>query len=137
MATDSEKEPKKEEESTKKKISSALDSLKQNENFAGLVDYARKHTKDTIAYILMVFGIIWMFLHNFNGGILVGLIAGFYFFKEIVQFVKTYDHFFNEQGLARCLIIGGTLVAFFISTPGIFIGAAVMVGLMVMLKMDV
>jgi len=133
--TNGPEEPK-EELSTKEKLSKKLDSLKKNENFEGLFEYAQAHTADTIAYLLMIAGIIWILFQNFYGGVLVGLVAGYYFHREVIQLVKSFEQFIEEQGLARSLIMGGTLFALFIMAPGIFVGAAIMIGLMLIIKKE-
>jgi hypothetical protein len=91
--------------------------------------YAQTYPKDVIAYVLMVFGIILLFFQHFYGGLIIGLVLGVYFSREIGMLIKHYDDFIEEQGLVRSLILGGTLLAFFITTPGVFIGAAIMVAL--------
>lgn len=120
----------------KAKFSETIENLKKSENIDNLIQYAQNNVQDTIAYALMAIGIIWTFFHGFYGGILIGLVAGFYFSKEIVKLIKNYNDFIEEQGTARSLIAGGTALALFIAAPGIFIGAAIMIGLKVMLRAD-
>ncbi|MGA8165503.1 MAG: hypothetical protein WB791_10890 [Waddliaceae bacterium] len=126
--------PDKEESPTKEKLAKKLDSLKENENLRGVVSYAQEHTADAIAYLLMIVGIIWMLFQNFYGGVLVGLVAGYYFHREVLQIVKSLEQFVEQQGLARSLILGATLFALFLMAPGIFVGAAIMIGLMLVIK---
>lgn len=101
---------------------------KRKENLDNFYDYARTNPRDIVCYILMILGIILMFF-NVGGGLLIGLVVGLYFNKEIVFMIKNYEGFIDTQGLVRSLIIFGTLLAFFIAAPTIFIGAAVMVAL--------
>jgi len=113
----------------KSKLQETLDSLKKNEKIEDLFTYAQAHTKDTVAYVLLILGIVWFFFHSFYGGLLIGVVSGFYFTDELMQFLKSVNDLVEEQGIARSLICGGTLLAFFIAAPGIFIGAAIVVAM--------
>lgn len=92
-------------------------------------NFFQPSTKDMIAYILLVLGIILLFFQHLYGGILIGIVAGVYFSKEILSIIRNANDYIEEQGLARSLIIAGILLAFLISAPAIFIGAAIVVGL--------
>ncbi len=85
----------------------------------------------------MVIGIVWLFFNAFYGGLLVGLVAGFYFTQEILQVISSFDHIFEEYGLAKNLIFAGTALALFILAPGVFIGCAIMVGIKYLLKSQI
>ena len=113
----------------KDKFSKTIDSIKKDPKIESLITYAKKNTWDTVAYILMLLGIVWIFLNSFYGGILVGLVAGIYYGNEIVEFVKSANKKINEIGIPQALILGLTIVAFFILAPGIFIGAAISAGI--------
>lgn len=108
----------------------------QEKGFDGFSEYAKGHIKDTVAYGLLLLGIIWMLFQPLLGGILIGLVAGFYFSNEALRFIKSYKETLNTQGLERAIIAGGVAFAFFIMAPGIFIGAAIMVGLKILLKAE-
>ncbi|MBA3958707.1 MAG: hypothetical protein H0X51_10000 [Parachlamydiaceae bacterium] len=96
----------------------------RKENF---YDYAKTNTRDMIAYVMMILGIILLFFQPLYGGLIIGVVVGVYFAKEIIALLKDYETFIDSQGLVRSLVLGGTLLAFFISAPAIFIGAAVVV----------
>lgn len=123
-------------EEQKNKLKETFENLKKNENVENLVGYAQTHTKDTIAYILLILGILWTFFSSLYGGILIGLVVGFYFSKEISFLLKSYTEFVERIGTSRSLILGGAAIAFFIAAPGIFIGMAIMVGLKIALRAD-
>lgn len=114
----------------KSKITETLDTLKKSEKVDDIVTYAKTHTKDTIAYVLIVLGIVWLFFKPFYAGLLIGAVVGFYFAKEISAQIKSANDYIEQQGMAKSLILGGTLLALFISAPGIFIGVATVVGVM-------
>lgn len=84
-------------------------------------------TKDLVAYIILILGIILLFFMPIYGGLLIGLVAGVYFSKEIVAILKNFNQFIEQQGVARSLVIAGLLLAFLIVAPSIFIGAAIVV----------
>lgn len=126
---------------TEKKVennnfSETIENLKKNKNIDSLLTYAKNNTQDTVAFILMIIGILWMLGQPFNGGILVGLVVGFYFSKELISFVKGYNTFIEEQGYAKAIILGAGALSLFVMAPGIFIGVAVMTALKFLLKAD-
>lgn len=106
------------------------------EKFDGIYKYAKTNPRDVIAYLLLVVGIILLFFQPVYGGIIIGIVAGIYFGEEIISVIKGYDDFVEEQGLVRSLILLGILLAFFISAPAIFIGAALVVCLKFFLAGD-
>jgi hypothetical protein len=84
-------------------------------------------TKDLVAYILMVLGIILLFFMPIYGGLLIGIVAGVYFSKEIIPVLKDLSTFIEDNGIARSIILAGITLAFFIVAPAIFIGAALVI----------
>lgn len=90
-------------------------------------NYFSAGTRDLIAYILLVIGIILLFFEQYYGGFLIGLVAGAYFSEEINNLFKNYHEFIERQGLVRSLILGGVALAFLISAPAIFVGIAFVV----------
>ena len=120
-------EPKK--DSMKDKLSSTFENLKKNENFENIYGYASNNTRDTIAYVLMIIGIVLMLFHPFYGGTLIGLLGGFYFASELIYLVQNISQIIDYQGMVRSLIAGGVFVGLFISAPAIFIGMAIAVAL--------
>jgi len=125
-----------EKRASRDSISKTFDSLKKNANVDSILNYAKNNTLDTIAYVLIFVGILWSIFQGFYGDLLVGLVAGFYFSKEIVNHVKNYNEFVQQQGLARSIICAATMFVLFISNPGVFIGAAIMAGIKMILRTD-
>jgi hypothetical protein len=97
------------------------------EKFENFFSQASANTRDIIAYVLMILGIILLFVNHMYGGFIIGLVAGVYFSKEIVDLIQNFENFIDEQGLARSIILGGTLLSLFILAPSIFIGIAVVI----------
>lgn len=75
----------------------------------------------------MIVGIVLLFTNTFYGGLLVGLIFGYYFAPELLKYSQSVNDLIEEQGMVRSLIFGGLLLALFISAPAVFIGAALAV----------
>lgn len=128
-SSDSPTPSKKPEESTgfKEKFDSTLKDLRSNEKLENIVNYATSNTRDTLSYVVLIVGIILLFFSSFYGGLLVGLVVGFYFSSEIMAVVKNANALIEEQGVVKSLIAGGLLIALFISAPWMLIGAALAV----------
>lgn len=98
-----------------------------------LLQYFKTHVRETIAYILLVLGIILLFFKPVFGGLLVGIVAGVYFGDNIVNYIKAlkadFDKSTSPADMAKNLIILGVAIALLISAPGIFIGAAVAIAI--------
>ncbi len=97
---------------------------KPKEDFFSL---AKANGKDTIAYILMIVGIILTLFQSFWGGFIVGAVLGYFYKSEIIQAVTNYHRIIDQEGLVKSIIIGGTLLALFIGSYPLFIGAAIVV----------
>lgn len=98
-----------------------------------LLEYFKQHSRETISYILLILGIVLLFFHPLYGGLLVGIVAGIYFGDEIVDYIKKWkgktEGRIDYKELARHLICAGLALAFFISAPAIFLGAAISIGI--------
>lgn len=112
-------------ESIREKFSKKI----QSEKIDSLFTYAKENTRDTIAYLLMVIGLILLFIDPFWGEVLVGVVAGFYFSDEIISFALNCEKAINREGMGRSVVFGGTMIAFFIMAPMIFVGAGIVAGL--------
>lgn len=129
MANKNSSSPNPEKESFKDKFKNTIDQFRSNKKLDSIVSYATANTRDTISYILLIIGIVLLFFHSFYGGILIGLIAGFYFSSEILAIIHSVNALIDEQGIVKSLIAGGVLLALFISAPAIFIGIALAVAI--------
>lgn len=122
MSSEEKKEP--EERS---KFNETLDKLKKNKNLEGAIEYAQSHKSDTIAYALLGVGILWLLFQPFYGGLLIGLVAGFYFSKSLSHFARHLPNCVEQYGLSKCVVMGVTFLALLLLAPGILIGAALSV----------
>lgn len=124
MTSSDPKKPK-DDESFKQKLTEKLDRIKKDERVGNLFSYAKANTKDTIAYILLIIGLILLFFHPHYGGFLIGIIAGLYFSEETIFIATHFNELINEQGLVRVLVLAALLVGLFIMAPAIFLGTIV------------
>lgn len=60
---------------------------------------------------------------------MIGVVAGFYFSDEIIDFCKGCEKCVNKEGMVRSIVFGATAIALFILAPMIFVGAGVVAGL--------
>jgi ABC-type multidrug transport system fused ATPase/permease subunit len=120
-------EPKKprDDESFKEKLTEKLEKLKKDERVENLFSYAKGNTRDTIAYILLIIGIILLFFQPHYGGLIIGIISGLYFSNEIIYIAGHFNDLIEEQGMVRVLVISALLAGLFIMAPAIFLGAAI------------
>ena len=98
-----------------------------------LLNYFKNHSRETIAYVLLILGILLLFSYPIHGGLIIGIVAGIYFGDEIVNYIKNWrtviDSQSNYNEMARQLILAGIALAFLISAPAIFLGAAISIGI--------
>lgn len=113
----------------KSKISKSFDKLKKNENVESFFSYAKNNTRDVIAYVLLILGIIFLFFDHNYGGFLIGAVFGLYFGDETIAFLRTYKENIGTQNTVKSLVFGALLLGLLISAPGIFIGALVVISL--------
>lgn len=98
------------------------DSNKINE----LYGYATSNKEQTITYILLIIGLFSLLFFNYMlGGLIIGMVAGYYFASEIVYAIRNISHILGDQNQLRSIVLAGLLLGLFIAAPGIFIGAAI------------
>jgi hypothetical protein len=102
---------------------------KLRETFSNFQNPGTSTTRDLVAYILLIIGVLLLFYYPGYGGTLVGVTVGLYFAHEIFDFLKNSKDRIEDLGIARSLILGGLFLAFLISAPFIFLGAAFAVAL--------
>lgn len=98
-----------------------------------LVDYFKDHSRETISYILLIAGILMIIPWPFYGGLLVGIVGGIYFGDAIINYIKNWKGNVSSTGnysvTSRHLVLLGVAIAFFLTSPAIYIGAAVAIGI--------
>ena len=88
-------------------------------------DQMRSHISDTIAYLVLAFGLLYCFFDPFFSGILVGSILGVYFSEEIIQNARKFKDSIIENGIFKSFTLLAALCAFLITAPGICIGLCI------------
>lgn len=126
----SSKKPFDEESSTKKKIDDNFRfgrTPKKDVKYDDLLSFVKGNTKDTIAYVLVIAGILMMFFDSVSmyGGLIVGVVLGLYFAKELSYIISNASRLIEEEGLAKSLLFGALLLVIFIKAPFLFIGAGI------------
>jgi hypothetical protein len=59
------------------------------------------------------------------GGLLIGMVAGYYFSSEIIYYIRNIGQIIGGQDQLRYVVLTALLLGLFIAAPGIFIGAAI------------
>ncbi len=110
------------EEKTRETFGTKGDSKKIDE----LYHYASSNKEQTITYILLIFGLLFMlFFNNLLGGLMIGMVAGYYFSSEIIYYIRNIGQTIGGQDQLRYVVLTVLLLGLFIAAPGIFIGAAI------------
>lgn len=117
-------------------FSGAKNKFKEALSHMGSNDHNTTNARDIIAYILLIIGVLLLFYYPAYGQALVGVTVGLYFGHEIFHFLKNFGEEIEKLGIARSLILGGLFLAFFISAPFLFLGAAFAVALRQLLVHD-
>jgi hypothetical protein len=106
---------------------------KESASYDAILDYIKGNTKDSIAYVLMVIGLLLMLFGSYYGSFLIGLIFSLYFVNEIAFAVTHAKEFIEEYGLVKSLVLAGTLLGIFFKVPFLFVGIAIVIGIRVFL----
>lgn len=88
--------------------------------------FAKSNKEQTIAYILLAFGLLFLlFFNNLLGGLIIGMVAGYYFSNEIIYYIRNIGQVVGGQDQLRYVVLTAVLLGLFIAAPGIFIGALI------------
>lgn len=107
------------------KLKGTFKNIKESKQVNEMYHYARSNKERTITYLLLALGVILLFINTILGGLLIGLVAGYFFSDEIVYFGKNIRQFFESQDHLRYLVMIVATLALLIAAPGIVIGAIV------------
>ena len=79
-----------------------------------------------IAYVLLALGLaLILFANILLGGLLIGMVAGYYFSNEMSYFVRNLGQLIGGQDQLRYTILAALTLGLFLEAPGIFIGAII------------
>lgn len=119
-----------------KGVEMSVNPSNDNKSKDDLLGLIKTNGKDTIAYILMVIGIILTLFQSFWGGLIVGIVLGYFYKKEITDLVQNYPKIIEKEGLVKSVILGGSLVTLLIGSFSFFIGVAIIVALYFLIGKD-
>src|SRR5262249_11880001 len=86
----------------------------------------KTYREQLIVYLLLFIGLLLTFFGNILvGGLLIGMVAGYYFSGPIIYFVRNLNQIFKGQDQIHYLILAVLAIGLFLDAPGIFIGALV------------
>lgn len=108
---------------------------KRKDKFESLLDFAKENTRDTIAYIVLIIGILLMFFNSTSvyGSLCVGVIFAIYFIQELCALYNNAHTLIEEHGLVKSFVFGGTMLSLFFRAPFLFIGIALVVAIKMLL----
>lgn len=114
-------------EQVTEKLKSSFNDLKHSKQVDDMYRYAVSNKEKTISYILLVLGLlILLFISDILGGLIIGLVAGYYFSIEIVNYIRQLPQFFEGHDQVRYAVLGVVIIGLLLEAPGILIGAAMM-----------
>lgn len=88
--------------------------------------YAASNKEQIITYIVLILGLlILLFVNNLLGGLMIGMVTGYYFSSEIIYYIRNLSQIAGGQKQLRYVVLTALLLGLFIAAPGIFIGAAI------------
>jgi hypothetical protein len=109
----------------KNNIAKKFSDWREGKGRAETCTYFKSNKWDLAIAGLLILGIIVSLFKGFIGGILIGIVIGVCFYKELSSLLATLcddrTNFFSP----RHLIIAGIALGLFIAAPGIIIGAIV------------
>jgi hypothetical protein len=121
------KEP--EDEKKTNSFKESWESFKPKERFDNLYSFARTNTADTIAYVILFIGLILWIFQYFFGGLLIGIVGGFYFGDTLIAWARNLREYVETESVIRSLILIGIILGLVIGAPSIFIGAVAAIGI--------
>jgi hypothetical protein len=127
-----EEENKDKKENSPKKEESFVDP----ERLQNFVKEASQNTRDIVAYILLLGGLLLLPFRTFVGSVIVGLVFGLYFSGVLVKPLKNVERMLNDLGIVKSIILAALVLALLVLAPGIVIGSIAGVGVRELLIAD-
>lgn len=101
----------------------------QHQQLEQLLHYAKTHSREMVAYALLVLGLLLLFVYPYFGQALIGIVAAVYFGEELLSLFFEYESYEERLGFDRTIVLGGLLLAFFIAAPVIYLAAGFTIAL--------
>jgi hypothetical protein len=113
-------------EQRERKSDQEADKERRRENFRQDWKSTAKYSKQQVTtYVLLLIGFIALFFNMELGGLLIGLVAGYHFAREIFYYIRYLGQMLQGQYHLRSITLAVTLLALFIAVPALFIGALI------------
>ncbi|MFA6916047.1 MAG: hypothetical protein WC222_06600 [Parachlamydiales bacterium] len=122
-------DPNQSPEKEKPTLGEKFKKITDQSNIDSFAAYAKTHTREMSAYVLLVLGILFLFIFPVLGEALIGIVAAIFFGKELLDLFLNYNRYMAQWGLEKSIVVIGVLLAFFIKAPIIFIAAGFTLGL--------
>lgn len=118
-------------ESVEEKVRETLRNFRESKKVDDLYAYAKDNKEQTISYALLLVGLLLMLFsyESLLGELIVGLVAGYHFAPQIMSYLRRVGYLFSGPEQLTNIVLTALLIGFFISAPGIIIGALVAAGL--------
>jgi hypothetical protein len=89
-------------------------------------NYMASNREQTITYVLLILGLILiLFANGLLGGLIIGMVAGYYFAPEIIYYIRNLGQIIGGRDQLRYIVLAALALGLFIAAPGIFIGAII------------
>ena len=91
----------------------------------GLIQFLTHNKWDALAYIVLLCGLLFSIFERFQGGLIVGCVLGLYFSSATREWLIQFKEFLADEGIFRGFVLIAGLIALFMASPGLVIGALV------------
>jgi len=90
------------------------------------LNYVKQNKESLLTYLFLLIGFFFLVMGDFFlGSMIIGLTAGYHFSYEVVFYLRNLNHIFEGHEHLRFLVLTAVIIGFFLSIPGMFIGAIV------------
>lgn len=89
-----------------------------------LNEYTMKNKEDLITYILLAIGIIVLFFNPLIGGLILGIIVGYYFSAKIIDIISHGKKLYNSPKI-ETVVLAVALLGLLIVIPSFILGTLV------------
>lgn len=124
---------KKEDKSLTETVKEKIKGFDMNENMENVVTFATSNTRDAIAYLILLAGLVISLFNPMVGETLVGIIVGIYFSGAIRHFFSAFSQFVDKWGVFKLFVAGGGFIILLLAAPMFFVGIAVTIGVKMLL----
>lgn len=132
------KPPISEEPASKKKFDEISNlrfsrSQKKETKSDDIISFIKENTKEAVTYVVIIAGLLMMLFDGIAvyGGVMLGILFGVYFSKELAFLMSNANRMIEEEGLPKSLVFGTFLLVVLFKIPFFFIGAVLVAAMRV------